>query len=307
MDWVPRIHEIIKDAELAQQLHHTGYVVHGNIGAANIEKLLHLYNKLHHFKAPDGGMFYSLYSDDIAYRQTVHQEIGQTLFEVYNKFFKNYKSVINSFIVKLPGPQSEFTLHQDSSGLDELKYSPLSLWIPLQDTNLDNGTLCVVPKSHGFFYPYRGISFSSPFKHFEDLLRNYLVPVNLKAGDILMFDNRLVHYSHINKSAGPRIVVMSGLFPQSADIEVCYRDETIGDSPIEVYRQTEDFLITNTAFYNNCTARPMRGEKIRELPPLVPKSIVQFLNFAQENGIEPTQINELINIGNRLNIVSEPV
>jgi hypothetical protein len=45
MDWEPKKHEILKDQSVAQQLHDTGYVVHGNIGRSNIEKL-------HHFNAP---------------------------------------------------------------------------------------------------------------------------------------------------------------------------------------------------------------------------------------------------------------
>ncbi len=307
MTWEPKLHEIVIDDNIRQQLHDTGFVVHGNIGAANIEKLLKLYEGLHHFNAPQGGMFYSLYSDDIDYRRKVHNEIGELLKPVYDRYFENYKSVINSFIVKIPGPQSEFTLHQDSSGLDELKYSPLSLWIPLQDTTLENGALCVVPKTHGYFYPYRGISFTAPFKDFEDLMRSYLLPIDLKAGDILMFDNRLVHYSHLNETNLPRIVVMSGLFPARADIEVSYRDESLTGSQIEIYRQTEDFLITNTAFYNNCTARPSRGEKVREVPPLQKKSISDFVNFAAQNGIKQTNIDCLVNIKNSLNILSEPV
>lgn len=52
MDWEPKKHEILKDQSVAQQLHDTGYVVHGNIGRSNIEKLRDFYKKLHHFNAP---------------------------------------------------------------------------------------------------------------------------------------------------------------------------------------------------------------------------------------------------------------
>jgi hypothetical protein len=220
----------------------------------------------------------------------------------------NYKTVINSFIVKVPGPNSDFTLHQDSTGLDEYKYSPLSAWIPLQDTDLNNGTLCVVPKSHAFFHPYRGISFSSPFKSYESLLRRYLVPVNLKAGDILLFDNRLVHYSHLNNANEERVVVMSGLFPKEAEIISVYKDESDDNAPLEIYRQSEDFLITNTAFYENCTARPYRGEIIEKIyEPLENKTIYDFLSWASKENIQPTNIPQLLDTKFNMNIISEPV
>jgi len=307
MNWTPQPHTIIKSEALRNIIHENGYAVGGNIGPENTEKLYALYKELHNFNAPQGGNFYSLYSDDIQYRKKVHDTIGKILYPVYDTFFTNYKSVINSFIIKVPGPQSEFTLHQDSTGTDEMKFSPLSMWIPLQDTDLENGTLCMVPKSHRFFHPYRGISFASPFHYFEDLLRTYLVPLELKSGDIVMFDNRTVNYSNLNKSNADRVVVMSGLFPVEATIEMCYRDESQPDNPIEIYNMEEDFLLTNTAFFKDCTARPTKGQVVRTVPAVAEKSKYEFMSYAAANGVQQTFIEELVNIGHTMNIVSEPV
>lgn len=309
MDWFPRKHCIIKDNLLRETIHEEGYAVIGNIGQKQIDFLRKPYFELHDFtiSGSSGGMFYSLYSKDVGYRQAVYDRIDEVMAPLYASYFQDFKSVIHSFIAKLPGDHSGFTLHQDSSGLDETKYSPLSLWIPLQDTDLSNGTLCVVPKTHGFFHPYRGISFKAPFSDYESVLRRYLVPIELKAGDILAFDNRLVHYSHLNSSSEPRIVVMSGLFPEAAEIEVCFRDEESADSPIEVYRQSEDFLITNLAFYDNCTARPYRGEKIREVSgPCGKKSVYDFLSWTVRNKVNPTNITQLVDVVAPMQIVSEP-
>ena len=308
MNWEPLKHTVIIDEVLREQLHQTGYAIHGNIGEENIEKLKNLYEQLHDFKTPEGGMFYSLYSNDINYRQKVHNSIGEILKPLYDGILKDYNTVINSFIVKLPGPQSDFTLHQDSTGLDEFKYSPLSLWIPLQDTDLSNGTLCVVPKTHRFFHPFRGISFSAPFAGYQDVLMRYLIPVVLKAGDILMFDNRLVHYSHLNNSEQPRIIVMSGIFPKEAGIISMYKDEAIPGSPLEIYAQSDDFLITNKAFYENCTARPYRGEKVKEIhEPLEKKTVYDFLSWAAREHLEATNIGQLTDVQFNMKIVSEPL
>jgi len=307
MNWTPVKHSIVKNEALRDAIHENGYVVEGNIGSDNVSKLYALYRELHNFNAPQGGNFYSLYSDDIAYRKNVHDSIGEVLYPLYNTLFEDYKSVINSFIIKVSGPQSEFTLHQDSTGLDETKFSPLSIWIPLQETNMENGTLCMVPKSHRFFHPYRGISFASPFHHFEDLMRSYLVPLDLKAGDIVIFDNRTVHYSHVNRSGADRVVVMSGLYPTAANIEMCYRDESVAGSPIEIYGMPEDFLLTNKAFFNDCTARPVMGSVVRQVAAVGEKSMYDFMSFAAGNDVVQTNIEELVNINHNMNIVSEPV
>jgi hypothetical protein len=299
---------VVEGKELQDSLYKDGFSVSGNIGEKRIASLKALYHQLHDFKESNGGMFYSLYSNDINYRKKVHFEIEAILKDVYDSLFVDYKTVINSFIVKLPGPKSDFTLHQDSTGLDEYKDSPLSVWIPLQDTDISNGTLCVIPKTHGFFHPYRGISFASPFSNYEDLLRKYLIPINLKAGDVLLFDNRLVHYSHLNFSDVPRIVAMSGIFPKDAEIVSVYKDESIMGSPLEIYKQEEDFLLTNTAFYENCTARPYLGKKVLEVKEsLEEKTVYDFLNWTDKEGVEPTNISQLVEVAFNMNIISEPV
>lgn len=169
MEWTPIKHEIVKNNNSKEILHNLGYLIDGNIGQENILKIKKVFEKYHKVKSKNGGMFYSLYSLDLKYRNNVHQDLGEILLPFFEEKFQNYRSVINSFIVKFNGEESAFTLHQDSTSLDEEKFSPLSIWIPLQDTSLENGCLCVIPKSHKFFYPYRGISFQSPFSKLKKL------------------------------------------------------------------------------------------------------------------------------------------
>jgi hypothetical protein len=308
MAWQPQKNSIIRDSNIQASIHEVGYKVAGNIGLDLLSDLTRLYGALHAFKPSEGGMFYSLYSNDIEYREKVHLGIENILKPIFDNLFNDYKTVINSFIVKIPGPKSDFTLHQDSTGLDEFKYSPLSAWIPLQDTDLSNGTLCIIPKTHGFFSPYRGISFSPPFAQYEAVLRKYLIPVDLKAGDILLFDNRLVHYSHLNSSNQERRVVMSGIFPSEAEILSVYKDESILNAPLEIYKQSDDFLITNTAFYENCTARPYRGEVIKKVYDLAPqKTVYDFLSWTSREGVKATDIAQLTEVNLSMQIVSEPV
>ncbi|MCB9256493.1 MAG: phytanoyl-CoA dioxygenase family protein [Chitinophagales bacterium] len=307
MEWTPIKHKIVLNENHRDILHNKGYLIDGNIGLESIKKLESIYNKYHKVKTKKGGMFYSLYSLDLDYRKKVHEEIEAILNVEFKKRFSDYKSVINSFIVKYNGEESAFTLHQDSTSLDEEKYSPLSVWIPLQDTNLENGCLCVIPQSHKIFYPYRGISFSTPFHKIENTLRKYLVPIEMKAGDILLFDNRMVHYSPENNSKKPRLVVMSGLFPKEASLQNCYKELSPKDAPLEIYEQAEDFLLTNTTFFHDCTSRPIVGKKIKEIKLELPEfSAEDFENRAAQLGLEKPEFSKLCNSGQAMHIVSEP-
>lgn len=307
MNWIPQKIDIVKDESLKAQLFDEGYCIDGNIGPDLLKKLQAVYKKHHKVKTENGGMFYSLYSLDLTYRKLVNEEIGALMKELYGKKFENYKTVLNSFIIKYPGEESAFTLHQDSTSLDESKYSALSVWIPLQDTNLENGCLCVVPKSQKIFYPYRGISFPTPFSNIESVVRDYLVPINMKAGDILLFDNRMVHFSPENNSKEPRVVVMSGLFPKEAKILNCYKDELNPSGPLEIYEQKDDFLLVNTKFFHDCRARPTLGIKREEIHVELPDfTAEEFIKKAEELGLKRTNIPKLEERERVMHTVSEP-
>lgn len=180
-------------------------------------------------------------------------------------------------------------MHQDSSIIDESKYSQLSLWIPLLDTTIENGTLCVVLRTHKLFSPYRDISVASPFASYEDELRKYLVPINLKVGDIFAFDYRLVHYSPANLSDKERVVVLSGVFEKNAKIEVVYQESK--KKPLEVYSQSDDYLITYKGFQTACGCKHETGEKIREILDYhFSFSREDFEGFVLANQLEKTNI-----------------
>lgn len=54
----------------------------------------------------------------------------------------------DAYIEKLPNQKSIFPLHQDSEFFKIVPECLVSMWVPLQDTSLENGVLHVVPYSH---------------------------------------------------------------------------------------------------------------------------------------------------------------
>ena len=220
--WKPVKHTVFRDDEIANQVYELGYVIKKIISDSQLERLENLYNHQHNIGGTEGGMFYSVYSQNIDYRKRIHAEIGAILQETFDAHFTNFRVVLNSFVVKASGPKSEFYLHQDTTGLDESKYSPLSLWIPLTDVNETNGCLGIIPKSHQFFSPFRSISFPAPFDGIADVVREYIQPLKMRKGEALLFDNRLVHNSYMNYSGQTRVAVICGIFPKEAKIRTCY-------------------------------------------------------------------------------------
>jgi hypothetical protein len=206
-----------------------------------------------------------------------------------DRLFQAYKTVLNGFIIKVPGPKSGFLIHQDTTGLDEFQHSSLSVWVPIYDIGPEDGAMCMVRRSHKMFYPWRGISFAFPFDKIHRTVKRYLEPIYMKAGEAIIFDQRTLHASKENRSGKNRVVVVSGLFPQEAEFRMCYRENE--DAPIEIYKQEDDFILKYPRFMHDCRTRPIAGEKIGEIDFRIPMMTAEeFEAKAAAAGLQPLDL-----------------
>ena len=106
----------------------------------------------------------------------------------------------SGFLLKPTGEFSELSPHQDSSLIDETKFFSYFGWIPLQDTNVTNGGITVIPKSHLWGINYRSLDIPWLLKDYENILKKYSIPIEVKAGEILFFETALIHGSLKNIS-----------------------------------------------------------------------------------------------------------
>lgn len=285
-DWQPVPYSTIINEELANEIYTNGYAVIDLLSEEQVEALRAVYAKYHKLDDDRGGMFYGVYSQDIDYRRNTDKEIGEVLSNSMPDWFHEFENVVNFFITKLPGPQSEFAIHQDMTAVDEFKYSPLSLWIPLQDTGVENGTMCVVPKTHWLFSPYRGISWPFPFANIKETVRKYMQPIEFRAGQALLFDPRLLHTSLANNSGSERVAIVSGVFPNGFQFINCYREPQPG-AKTELFLQDKEWVLTYPNFLENCHIRPTVGEVIGEARFEFPEiSAGEFEAFCHSNGVD---------------------
>ncbi|MFT4543881.1 MAG: hypothetical protein ACI9EQ_000331 [Bacteroidia bacterium] len=257
--WKPVPQTVIRDKTISNEVEEIGFSVKNMIPEESISELLELYSDTHQINEEHGGMFYSVYSQNLDYRKQIHDKIGAILAPIVREQFKDYRVLLNSFVIKASGSKSEFCMHQDTTGLDELTHSPVSLWIPLDDVDESNGCLWVLPKSHGFFSPYRSISFPAPYEEIQDDVKRYLQPVKMKKGEALFFDNRLVHHSFGNETGKTRIAVVCGLFPQDAKLLTCHKPESTLAGKVELIEHDDDFLLKHPNFLFDCQKRPDTG------------------------------------------------
>jgi hypothetical protein len=110
--------------------------------------------------------------------------------------------------LKLPGG-SPYPWHQDwnccwRAHTDEL----ITCFIYLDDADAVNGCLQVIPGSHEGkrIYPFKpGDRFEIDPAYVD---KDKIVPVPLKAGEMIFFDSYLLHYSDLNRSQTPRRAII---------------------------------------------------------------------------------------------------
>ena len=177
------------------------------------------------------------------YKQKVFDTITARFKPLYDQFLDNYKPIIANFIRK-EEDSGEVPLHQNWAFVDERKYTSVSIWVPLVDSNEANGTLQMVDGSHKRFGELRG-----PLVPWEldqigpEIIANYLTPMNVSAGDAVVLDDSIVHYSNVNTTSGLRLTIQLILIPAETE-SIHYHLSPEGDrTEVTVYEVDRDFYM----------------------------------------------------------------
>jgi hypothetical protein len=190
----------------------------------------------------------------------ISNRIEQELASSLEQHFVNFQVFTSSYVVKEPGKKNIVPPHQDWSFVDESINYSVTCWTPLIDVNTKNGALAVISGSHRLFTSPR----SSPSPESKSILSDhvftlfpYVECIHLKAGETLVFDNRLIHASTPNLTEYSRIAVGIGLTNKNAALKHYYENPENGEKEIMEYDINRDFFYT----WNNKKLSDLYGDK----------------------------------------------
>jgi len=232
--------QVFKDPVQDEQFKEDGFVVIENLLTPEEVRLLaefYASNPL-----PQASGFHATsHSKDVNYKRKVHEIITSVVRPKTTDILIDHRSVTSSFTVKEIGPETYFDYHLDWSMLDEHKYSSLTLWSPLIDTNRENGNLNILKSSHKLGFTIRSgpglylFSFDKAYKH----TKFKPVELMLRTGDAVIWDHRVFHSSSANMSAERRVSFNHVLFPADA---VAMHFTMIGKRKLNRYEVDDDFF-----------------------------------------------------------------
>ncbi|HKK76950.1 MAG TPA: phytanoyl-CoA dioxygenase family protein [Saprospiraceae bacterium] len=160
-----------------------------------------------------------------------------------DRLLNQYRPIIANYIRKKE-TGGEVPLHQNWAFVDETQATSVSIWCPLVDSNEENGTLQLVPGSHKRYGQHRGPMVPWELEGIKkEIIDKYLVPANIKAGQAVVLDDSIVHYSAINKTQRLRLAIQLIMLPEKMPSIHYHLDHQQSTDQIQVLEVDHDFYM----------------------------------------------------------------
>lgn len=241
---------LFKDISLQEQFDLDGYVKIPLLDSREVEDLSLYYQNISIRNHKSEGFHVSLDNPDVNFVRETTGYIEKVLGPKILPALHNGKIFTASFTIKEKGNQYIVPPHQDWSFVDEDEFCSATVWVPLQDVDINNGALGVIRGSHKVFIHRRSSpspQSQSPFTDHVSTLFSFSHIVDMKAGEALVFNNALIHSSPPNTSAFQRLAVGIGITQAEAKLLHYYQIPNTLPAQLQKYEVDKDFFIR----YNN--------------------------------------------------------
>jgi hypothetical protein len=235
---------LFRDPTLQRQFEQLGYVVVDLMQEDDLRALEALYDSLSQTPYPATYAF-SL-TELPEYRRQVFMALRRLFPSRLASVLDAVRVVGGNFWCKAPRSSgSTVDVHQDWSIVDERRYYSVNLWCPLHAVDESNGCLAVVPGSHRLNDHLRG-GFGTPYSPelLAHMAERYSRRLALSAGQVVMSDMRLFHWSPPNLSQARRLAVQCFVAPSEAPFLFAHLDNERLPGRLELFPVDDDFMIT---------------------------------------------------------------
>lgn len=231
---------ILKDAIVGKKIEQDGWALLDFCNQETIEalnkkfsELLPLFNEM--------PLIITLLHQHRTVTQRVHDTILSELNTDLDKHFGNYKIPIAHFFVKTKS-SPPVGLHQDPMITDQAIQPSYGLWVPLIDTDENNGTLTVLDGSHRWFHPFQADTVPISIGEIWERLIPECTVLRLKKGQAVLMDNRLAHYSYpvLTNEIRPAVII------KLTHIDNTYYTLYKNDRGISLIKNNENFYLNET-------------------------------------------------------------
>lgn len=201
--------------DLNQHLRDQGFAVVRLIDDGAVRDLRHAFHALD-IDPPAGGFHATMHLDDADRKHAISEDLKGVLGPAIGRILPDHAPLFANFIVKYPHNTHQVGIHRDWTYVDEARHRSVNVWTALADTDQRNGCLWAVAGSHRDA-GLRATPFDvDEFAGREETIHAASVAVPLRAGEALVYDSALIHYSLRNETDAPRPAVGCVCIPEGA-------------------------------------------------------------------------------------------
>lgn len=291
---------LFKESNNQEFFNNNGFIRLPLLEQNEIEELANYYQNLSIKDEKGFGFHVSMDSVGEEKGKTIRDYVWSIIIPKLKQHLINFKPYVASYVVKEINPKGIVPAHQDWSFVDNEPsgYSSITCWVPLVDTSLDNGCIGVIKGSNHFFNNYR----PSPSPQTPVPLSNhmfsifpYLNTIEMKAGEVLLFDNKTFHASLPNTSNDVRLAVGVGITQSDSTLVHYYLKPDGKKNTLYKYKVDENFFLK----YNNARLSAMHAneetiqdyEFLGEVPynveNLTSSELIELIKFAGNDYNDP--------------------
>jgi len=187
----------------------------------------------------------SLYTSALDTRRLARELLIEKAFPALDAWLVNRYPYMATYLVKEGGGRWIPT-HQDWSHCDESLDDSVMCWIPLCDVDEHNGGLGFINGSHRYFDYLRAFPYmvaKTPVDCHGHRLLGYLNFPSMRAGDAVVFNNRVIHGSLPNTTATTRMAFSFALHPKHEALLAYYLKPGADAKTLLQYQASPEFYL----------------------------------------------------------------
>jgi ectoine hydroxylase-related dioxygenase (phytanoyl-CoA dioxygenase family) len=224
---------IFTDPELQQRFDRDGFVVVRLLSPDEVKVVRRRAEAVYEGRdvaadaeSPKQDYHVSILHPDADYRRRAFELVREALAERIDRVVPGYRLLVGTLLIK-PAGTDTLAVHRDWNMTTDPTDTNLNCWCALERVDSGNGAMGLIPGSHRILEENtEGPCISSFFLEYEQHLRRPSQVVSVDAGEAVIFDYRMLHWSCSNPTDVPRFALSAGCVPATAQpaLHVAGRD-----------------------------------------------------------------------------------
>lgn len=229
----------MRDKELERRFRRDGYAIVPCLSPEEVQAGLDTFAEVD--SGIDEGYYASIHSRSTDYKRETDHLLTERLWPALARVLADHRCLVAAFMVKPPSGSTVVPVHQDWNTMDEDENAGITCWMPLTPVTEVEGPMQVLPGSHRYLRGLRGSpGFPAPYQSISDRVRDELmVTLDVRVGDVLVMDGRVLHTTGTNRSGRTRIAAYINALPTEVPSLHWYRDP---DGTVEGFWVDREFF-----------------------------------------------------------------